>query len=315
MLQRATVALLVAGGATWATAASSARPAPDPDFSLTVSPARLVVGPEEIDAGHSFHVINRGRSPVEVRVGGTDLTTDESGGAALRRDAPRSAAGWLTVRPSRFRLAPGAERSVTVLIDPPARAESGGHQAALLFVVPTRDTEGDVLLNRAIGTPLYITVPGPADTSVRIAGLTTPRAFTTGGPVDFTVALDNLGTAHRDLSGPDRLRLRVNGEDVPFPDLVLPRGTSATATVRWADPPPACVCRATVSIAGTPGTSRASVMLLVLPLRPLAALSASAPILYVVVRRLRRRYRTRAGAPPGRAGGGGQDHGASRTNR
>ncbi|MGC5016231.1 hypothetical protein ACLQ2R_36165 [Streptosporangium sp. DT93] len=265
---------------------------PDPGFSLTVSPARLVVGPEEIDAWHAFHVVNGGRSPVEVAVDRTSFTTDGSGEMVFRRDAPRSAAGWLRVRPSRFHLEPGAERSVTVLIDPPARAENGGHQAALLFVVPARGGDGDVLLNRAIGTPVYITVPGPIDTSVRVAGLTTPHALTTGGPVDLTVALDNLGTVHRDLSGPDRLKVRVNGQDVPFPDLVVPRGTSRRATVRWADPPLMCVCRATVSVTGTGGTSRASVMLLVLPPWPLWATAASVPILYVAVRLPYRRHRT-----------------------
>lgn len=267
---------------------------PDPDFSLTVSPPRLVVTPEEIGVPRTFQVINGGRSSVDVVADRVGFTMDESGATLFERDAPHSAAGWLKVRPARFRLAPGAERGVTVLIDPPPEAESGGHQAALLFAVPAGNGRGNITLNRVIGAPIYITVPGPIDTSVRVDGLRTSGAFAEGGPVDFAVTVGNLGTVHRDFSGTRALKIDVNGYDVPFPDFTVLRGKSRDVTVRWADPPLMCVCRATVSVSGTGGTSRQSTTFVIFPLRFFGALFAVALGLYVVALLPHRRHRGRA---------------------
>ncbi|MGJ6962747.1 hypothetical protein ACSDR0_12625 [Streptosporangium sp. G11] len=258
-----------------------------------MSPARLAVGPEEIDHPQSFRVVNGGRSPVDVTVDRVGFTMDGTGRMVFGHDAPRSAASWLRVTPADFRLAPGAKRSVTVRIDPPPRPEPGGYQVALLFVTPAGTGEGGIKLDRAIGTPIYPTVPGPVDTSVSVDGLTTPSGFTTGGPVDFTATVDNVGTVHRDFLAPRGLKVDVNGYDVPFPDFTLPRGVGRTVTARWTNPPFMCVCHATVSVSGTGGTSRRSVTLVILPLRFLGALLAVAVALYVLAWLSRRRRRAR----------------------
>ncbi|MEU4404238.1 hypothetical protein AB0F88_06925 [Streptosporangium sp. NPDC023963] len=305
-LRRGIVAFLVMGcmaSVTGSGASGASGPAPDPDFSLTVSPARLVVGPEEIDVPQSFQVVNRGRSAVDMVVDKASFRVGGTGEMVFERDAPRSAAGWLRVTPADFRLAPGAERRVTVRIDPPPRPESGGYQVALLFAVPAGAGGGDIKLDRVIGTPIYLTVPGPIDTSVNVGDLTTPSGFTTGGPIDFTATVDNVGTVHRDFLAPRSLKVGVNGYDVPFPDFTLPRGAGRSVTARWADPPFMCVCRATVSVSGSGGTSRRSLTLVIFPLHFLGALIAVAAALYVLAwlsRRRRRRALEAARGPCGR---------------
>ncbi|MEU8035403.1 hypothetical protein [Streptosporangium sp. NPDC049078] len=293
-LQCVIVAVLLVGDLVSAMGSvASAASGPAPDFSLTVSPARLVVGPEEIGEPQSFRVMNEGRSPVEVVVERASFTVDRTGRMVFERDAPRSAAGWLRVAPAGFRLAPGAERSVTVRIDPPPRPEYGEHQVALLFAVPADSGGGDIKLDRVIGTPIYLTVPGPIDTSVWLGDLATSGGFVTGGPVDFTLTVNNVGTVHRDFFVPRGLKVAVNGYDVPFPDFTLSRGASRTVTARWANPPFMCVCHATVSISGTGGTSTRSTVLIIFPLRFLGVLLVSVTALYVLAWLPRRRVRAR----------------------
>ncbi|MGS2643312.1 hypothetical protein [Streptosporangium sp. G12] len=304
-LRRGIVAFLVVGGMASVTgcgASGASGPAPHPDFSLTVSPARLVVGPEEIDAPRSFQVVNRGRSPVDMVVDKAGFTVGEAGEMLFEHDAPHSAAGWLRGTPAGFRLAPGAERRVTVRIDPPPGPEHGGYQVALLFAVPAGAGGGDIKLDRVIGTPIYLTVPGPIGTSVNVGDLTTSGGFTTGGPIDFTATVDNVGTVHRDFLAPRSLEVGVNGYDVPFPDFTLPRGVGRSVTARWANPPFMCVCRATVSVSGSGGTSRRSVTLVIFPLHFLGALIAVAAALYALAWLSRRRHRARLGAARGPRG-------------
>ncbi|MEU8382904.1 hypothetical protein [Streptosporangium sp. NPDC048865] len=304
-LQRGVVAFLVAGGmASMPGSEASGAPGPAPEFSLTVSPARLAVDLEGADVLRSFQVVNRGRSPVDLVVDRASFTVGGSGEMAFERDAPHSAVDWLRVTPADFRLAPGAERRVTLRIDPPPRPEYGEYRVALLFVAPSGVGGGGIGVDRVIGVPIRLTVPGPIDTSVSVGALTTtPGGFTTGGPVDFTATVDNVGTVHRDFFGPQSLRVGVNGHDVPFPGFALPRGAARSVTARWTNPPFMCVCRATVSVSGSGGTSRRSVTLVVFPLHLLGVLIAVVAALYGLAglpRRRRVRALGAAGGPRGR---------------
>jgi hypothetical protein len=216
--QRVIVAFLMAGGVALVAgpgASGTSDVAPDPDFSLMVSPTRLVIKPKAIDDPQSFLVMNKGRLPVDIVVNRASFTMDRNGKVIFEPNAPHSAADWLEVRPSGFHLAPDEERQVVVRINPPAQPENGEHQVALLFMAPAGPGGGNIKLNRAIGTPLYVTVPGPIDTSVRVQGLRVP-GFAMGGPVEFGATVDNLGTVHRDFFGKKSLNVHVNGRDVHF---------------------------------------------------------------------------------------------------
>ncbi|MER5419331.1 hypothetical protein [Streptosporangium roseum] len=285
------VASLLAGGVAPAAgpgASEASGTAPAPDFSLTVSPARLVVRPGHIDDPQRFRVLNGGRSPVDIVVNRAGFTADADGKVIFDRGAPHSAAGWLQVSPAAFHLGPGEGRRVTVRVDPPAEPENGEHQVALLFTAPAGSGAGNIRLNRAIGTPIYVTVPGPIDTSVRVGGLRAAD-FAISGPVEFGATVENVGTVRRDFFGEEGLKVEVDGREIPFPDFTVLRGTSRDVAVRWKDPPLMCVCHAKVSVTGSDGTSSRSATVVVFPLHLFAMLLSVSGALYLLALWARRR--------------------------
>ncbi|MDP9861652.1 MULTISPECIES: hypothetical protein [Streptosporangium] len=289
--------------------AGSAPPTPGTDFSLTVSPTRLAVQPGDIDEKQRFQVVNQGERPVDVEVRKADFKPDLDGTLLFQPKAPYSASNWVTVTPDRFRLPAGRTRSVSVRISVPSAPEPGDHQLALIFMVPAGTGAGNIRVNRGIGAPVYIAVPGPVDDSAEVTGLRAP-GFALGGPLTFTTTVRDTGTVHRDFRGDDRLRLRVNGESVAFPDFTVGRGAIREISTTF-DPPLWCLCRAAVSIPGPGGTpTAATATVVVLPLHWLAAVVLTAAGLYLLARHARRRYRAQvraaAHALSGADGGGGR---------
>ncbi|MER5324356.1 hypothetical protein [Streptosporangium roseum] len=275
--------------------AGSARPAPEADFSLTVSPTRLAVQPGDIGEKQEFQVINQGRQPLDVEVRKADFKPNLDGTLLFQPKAPYSASNWVTVTPDRFRLAAGRTRQVSVRINVPPDPEPGDHQLALVFLVPAGTDEGNIRINRGIGAPVYIAVPGPIDDSAEVVGLRAP-SFALGGPLTFTTTVRDTGTVHRDFRGDDRLRLRVNGESVPFPDFTVSRGSTREIATTF-DPPLMCLCGATVAVPGPGGTSTtATATVLVFPLHWLGAAILVAGALILLVAFARRRYRAQVAA-------------------
>ncbi len=169
-------------------------------FSLTISPTRLVVGPADIAKTAKFQVVNRGQAAVSVAVQVRNFTGGADGSLDFRNDAPYAAANWMTVSPLNFTVAPGGTQVVTANIAVPPAPEPGDHQVALVFLVPAGKTSANIKINRGIGTPLYITVPGPTDDSATLSGLTAP-GFVLRGPVDVSATVHDTGTVHRDFRG------------------------------------------------------------------------------------------------------------------
>jgi hypothetical protein len=296
----AATAVLLTGGAAPRPAAADGGPRSGPAFGLMVTPTRLVIQPDDVDEAQRFRVINKGTEPMRVVTRQTNFEVNERGTVLLNPNAPYSAASWIKVTPATFFLRPRKEQRVTVRISPPDIREPGEHQVALVFLVPAGRSGGNLKVNRAIGAPMYITVPGPVDPTLNIDKLHS-TGFALGGPIDFTATLHSAGTVHRDLFGKDRLTIAVDGQRVQFPDLIIPRGASRTVTVHWAHPPLMCRCRATVAVPGPHGVSRKSVTLVIFPVH-LAGLVVGALIAaWLAIVFMRRRYRARAAAPSGPA--------------
>ncbi|CUU59675.1 hypothetical protein Ga0074812_13055 [Parafrankia irregularis] len=261
--------LALAGAGPAAAAPSPAAPAPTapaPAFGLSVSPTRMVVSPEQIDGRHEFTVTNRGRDPLDLAVSHTGFSADHEGNVRfLREETPYSAMSWVKVQPERFRLAPGARQVVTVRITVPPRPEPGDHHVAILFMVPAQGRE-QIRLNRGIGAPIYITVPGPVDDTVKITRLAMP-SFSPGGPIRISATFRNTGTVHRDFRGEKgRLRLRVGGGTVTLPDFTVPRGETRNVSVQWNDPPAMCRCRAELAFPSRDGSmQRAAASVTIFP--------------------------------------------------
>jgi hypothetical protein len=272
------------------TNSTSYRPAPS-EFSLTVSPTRLVVGPADIGSTPEILVVNRGHSPVEVDVQKRDFTGGADGSLVFQKHAQYSASSWVTVSPTTFRVAPGAAQKVTSSITVPPGPEPGDHQVALVFLVPAGQTSANIRINRGVATPVYITVPGPTDDSASITDLTATGFVLGGGIVDLTAKVHNNGTVHRDFRAETRLNLDASGSPSAFPDFTIVRGATRDIATTW-DPPLLCVCHPTVSFRNADGSVQtATVRVIVFPLYLLGILVGALLVLFVGLRVWRRRYR------------------------
>lgn len=282
-------------------AAAAPKPVPAPqappehDFGLSVSPTRLAIAPDEINGEHRFTVTNRGRQPLDLVVSHSGFTADTEGRVRFQREeAPYSAMDWITVTPTRFRLEPGTRQDVLARITMPPDPEPGDHHVALRFMVPAPAEGGQIRLNRGISTPMYITVPGPVDDTVRITRLESP-SFATGGPIRISATFQNTGTVHRDFRGDNgRLHLSIDGRKVPFPDFTVPRGATRNVSVQWDGPPAMCLCRAEVSFPLKSGVlEHADTSVMILPVARAAWALAGVVAVVLLGMFARRQYRAR----------------------
>lgn len=267
-----------------------------PAFSLTVSPTRLVVGPGQIGTDQRFEVINRGAETLDIVVEKANFTPNENGSLDFKPVAPYSASNWIAASPAKFRLTGGARAVVRVRIAPPAAPEPGEHQTALIFRVPADPRSANIKLNRAIGTPVYITLPGPTDDTAVLTDLRAP-GFSWRGPITFGATVRNTGTVHRDYRGLDRLPVNVDGRGVPFPDFTVLRGAVRRIDTVWADPPLFCRCQATVRLVAADGSvSERTVEVTIVPVHLIAAGLGALLLLVLVLGIRRRRHRIRSAA-------------------
>ncbi|GGO32701.1 hypothetical protein GCM10011576_63520 [Micromonospora parathelypteridis] len=274
---------------------ANAAPPEQSDFSLTVSPSRMVVPADEIGQPRQFTVTNRGQSAIDVSTRTASFAVDSSGELTFRSDAAHTAIDWVTVGPERFRLAPGAAKLVDLRIAVPASAEPGEHQVAVIFSTPPPAGARGLSVRRSVGAPVYVTVPGGAVEAVQVAEVAAPR-FALRGPLALTATVRNVGTLHRDFVAADRLRARVAGEDVTFPDFTLLRDGSRQVSARWDDPPLLCVCRVNVAVSNPDGRSgSAQATVVILPLH-LIGPTVGGLALLLLLGWMRRRRRVRPAA-------------------
>lgn len=275
-------------------------------FSLTITPTRLTVGPDETARTTEFQVINTGQATLPVSVQTRNFTAGPDGALRYTEDAPFGAADWLTVGPVDFRLASGATQVVTADIELPSSPEPGDHQAALVFLVPAGQTDGNIRVNRGVATPVFITVPGPVDDSVALGDLTAP-GFALRGPVELSTELVSTGTVHHDFRGTAPLTVQSAGSTTPFPDFTVMRGATRQVSTVW-DPPLLCICHPTVTYSDAGGpVETATTTVVVLPVDLLGGLVLAAIVVVLALRWRRRRYRAavrraaeamHSGAPP-----------------
>jgi hypothetical protein len=270
-------------------------------FAVTVSPARLVVGQNDLGSAQVLTVVNRGQASVALTVETRNFVAAPDGGLSYHPDAPYGAADWITVSPKALDLRPGESQQVRATIDVPAKPEVGDHQVALIFLAPPAGS-GNVKINRGIGAPLYVTVPGPTDDSVRLNGLAGPSWSWRGRP-SLTASLTSTGTVHRDFRGPTALSVGTTGHQSRFADFTVVRGADRVVSTAW-DAPLVCVCHPSLTVTN-PGQApqTVSTRVVVLPWW----LAAGLALLLVVVLGVHVRRRSRAARAADGTGGEGSD--------
>ncbi|RFA10367.1 hypothetical protein B7R54_14990 [Subtercola boreus] len=282
-----------------ATPAATPTPTPSPTqtttyntlptpFSLTVSPTRLALGPADAGTDHAINVVNRGEDALHIDVQKQSFVGAADGSLAFQADAPYSAIDWVSVSPASFDVQPGAAQSVSVSVDVPANADLGDHQVALVFLVPAGTDGSNIKINRGVGTPVYITVPGPVDDTVTVSDLAAP-GFSAGGPVDVTASVQNAGTVHRDFRGDSALALA--GASTDFTDFTVARGSARTISATWT-PPLMCICNISTAITNADGVSTSeSVQVIVFPVVPAAELVGGLLLVVLLLVFARHQYR------------------------
>jgi hypothetical protein len=260
-------------------------------FALTVSPTRLAVGANDNGRPQKVALSNGGSAPLAVTVQRRNFVARPDGSLDYRDEAPHSASRWITTDVASVVVAPGATQTVTASITVPADPESGDHHVALVFVAAAGVTESNVKINRGIGIPVFITVAGAVDDSVRISDLRTV-GFATGGPIAISATVQGTGTVHRDFRATTPLRLEAPGATATFPDFTVLRESTREITTTW-DPPLMCVCDLTVAVSNTPGEIQAlTVRVVVFPLQELGALLGVLLMALVAAGLIRHHFRT-----------------------
>ena len=130
---------------------------PPEALGLTAAPARLLF---HGSGAATVRLRNPGRKVVAVEVATAGLALDLHGRPRIvKRRGPRSAAGWLTLRPAHIRLAPHKAAALRVSTRVPRRAEPGDHDAlVLLSARPLGHARVSVRLR--LGVVVVVRAPG-----------------------------------------------------------------------------------------------------------------------------------------------------------
>ena len=260
------------------------------DFSLLVSPTRLIIGQADQATTQQIQVVNRGQAPAQVTVQRRNFTAGVDGALNYSDDAPYGAAAWLSLGADSFEIGPGSTEVTTVKVSTPDNAEPGDHQVAIVFLVEAGESGANIKINRGIAVPTYITVPGAIDTTSLLGNLAAP-GFAINGPVTITARVTNTGTVHRDFRGDAPLTIDTAGESAKFPDFTVPRDSVREISTTW-DPPLMCICNPTVQFTNADGDVQSeTVRVIVFPLHLLAILVGVLVLLSLGILFARRSYR------------------------
>jgi hypothetical protein len=305
-----TIAGLFSAAATVPAAASPAGPARGPvprgdGISMLISPPRLIIPARQATRVQYLEVENRGGSWLSVHAETEALAQGSDGSSLPEPSAPYSAARWVTVVPSSFRVRPGSRRYIAVRFHVPADAEPGDHYLAIIFLMPPSRGPGSIHVAAGIGVPALLTVPGPVTDRVTVTRLTA-SGFSAGGPVSLTATIQESGDVHHSFTGHFRLAVRDGQTVFRFPDFTVLRGSTITITARWPDPPAFCLCHLTTAVVVDGQRSIATATIVIFPVIPvltgLAILLALAA-LFLLARRYQR-GRLSAAFEAGRRHGG-----------
>ena len=133
----------------------------------------------ELQAGQQitdyFLASNTGTTALTATVFSTDAFNSADGGFALLDTAaePTDVGGWVTFDGAKkvdIALQPGQSKVVTFVLSIPADARPGDHPGGIVMSVQKGD--GQVLVDRRVGTRLYVRVPGDLQPVLTVSSFT-----------------------------------------------------------------------------------------------------------------------------------------------
>jgi hypothetical protein len=233
----------VAGAGAWSLQASaSAHPAP---VAWGLSPTRTEVKPGQ--RRFLVAVQNRGPKPLRMIADVEQASETNSGIWRFRRPDAASGASWITLHPSRFRLAPGQVRHITVRIGIPAEAKGSGQRYLGVIVRPVVSFKHlhatGVVTSAGIASEMILDVPGKVVHATGF-GLQAP-GFSGWGSVPVTATISNRGTAYDLLNS---LAASAQGDTIRFPGILVIGGSQRTVRATWTGAPAFCLpCHITMN--------------------------------------------------------------------
>lgn len=147
-----------------------------------------------------YLVKNTGTVAQQVTVYATDAFNTEAGDFALldASAAPTDTGSWVSLEDGsarmQFELAAGASRPVRFTLTVPADAGPGDHAGGL--IVSAQTPSDQILVDRRVGTRMYVRVPGDLQSLLNITGMTatyTPTLNPLDGTADVTLTVTNQG--------------------------------------------------------------------------------------------------------------------------
>ncbi len=110
---------------------------------------------------------------------------------------------WMKIEPTDFILQPRERKEIKIIINPPLKAEPGGHYATVYFqpLLPVEVLSPQTAyLSARIGVLTFLVVKGDIQEKASLENL--PRIpFRQFGPIDFKIPLKNEGNIHLNPSG------------------------------------------------------------------------------------------------------------------
>jgi hypothetical protein len=168
-------------------AAAGASKPPDA-LALTASPARLVF---HGSGAAAVRLRNPGKKAVAVDVAAVGLALDLRGRPRIvKRRGPRSAAGWLTLRPAHIRLAPHKAVALLASMKVPRRAEPGDHDALVLLSARSLG-RARVSVRLRLGVVVVVRAPGAVVRRLKLRRLRLARGR--GGTRTIELLVVNSG--------------------------------------------------------------------------------------------------------------------------
>ncbi|MFE0091675.1 hypothetical protein [Streptomyces sp. NPDC058991] len=262
-----------------------AAPRADEPMSLTVWPARTVLPSTTRSHHRVVHVVNGTSSPQRIDTEQAEFGQAADGRIDFRPPGPLSAASWVTVSPSAFRLGPRESKRVRVDVKVPDRPEPGERYVGVLFKTQPKPARGNVQVAGALASQFLISVPGRATHRIIANEIRAPR-FAFWGPIRLTLPIRNAGNVHRSYTGPRRVVAKVGNNSLAFPEFTILGNSRRTVTSQWVDPPLFCFCTASVTLATGDGTSvTRTARIAVIPLPQMVGLLAAALGLFLLTRK------------------------------
>jgi hypothetical protein len=253
-----------------AAAHSSRRPA---TFSLTITPARLVIPPSPGSLTRSVTATNSGSTALDVNVTLSGFRQQPDGTIIFDKTSRTDdGSGWITTRPNSFHLAPGQAKKVRLSIDVPAHAEPGDHSVGLIFLVPADKSKANLTLNRGVGAEILLRAPGQVIHDITLENLDVP-ALSMGGELPLTLTLHDSGNVHEDYFAPTgQVVAKTASTRIAFPDFTVLAGVTRTVKTTWPSTPWFCHCTLAVTVPnGHGGTSTVNATVWILPVKQAAS--------------------------------------------